>query len=62
MIGTSIREWRVRNGFTQQQIAEACQKSVRTIQNWEAGNSEPLASDVRAINEAYKGFSRACGL
>lgn len=38
---TKITNWRVKNGYTQDKMADICKISVRTVQTWERGERLP---------------------
>ena len=40
-----VRHARIRAGLTQQQLADACGISLRTVTNYETGKSRPRSSD-----------------
>jgi transcriptional regulator with XRE-family HTH domain len=50
MRGT-LKQWRMFNGMTQEQLAKATKRSVLTVINWEKGVSEPNASDIATIEK-----------
>lgn len=50
-IGTRIRRARERKRWTQQQLADAVDVNVKTVNNWETGRTEPVNS-IGAIEEA----------
>lgn len=48
-----LRDARIQAGVTREQAARACTCSVETVVNWESGNSEPRASDLRLLCKLY---------
>ncbi|MBA3823003.1 MAG: helix-turn-helix domain-containing protein [Ktedonobacterales bacterium] len=53
LIAVLLRQWRVRRGLTQEQLAECADVSVRAISNIERGiNAAPQRSTVRALADA----------
>ncbi|MDF3333280.1 helix-turn-helix transcriptional regulator [Lacticaseibacillus rhamnosus] len=52
-----IRIAREKSGFTREQLAEKMHVTIRTIQNWENGNSEPKLTDCqRLANKLHRSF------
>lgn len=49
MISESIKKIRLENNVTQKDLAEAAHVSVKTVMNWEAGKTEPKASEMLSI-------------
>jgi transcriptional regulator with XRE-family HTH domain len=49
-LGTKIKRARERKRWTQQQLADAVGRNVKTVNNWETGRTEP-ASSLGAIEE-----------
>lgn len=48
-----LREWREWAGLTQEQVAEAVDKSVPTVQRWEAGKRVPGLDDLEMLGKAF---------
>ena len=52
MIGENIKKYRKENLFTQKELAEKLDVTVRTIQNYESGNREPNLIALNKIADA----------
>ena len=50
-VGIKIRRARERKRWTQQQLADALEVNVKTVNNWETGRTEP-ANSIGAIEAA----------
>jgi transcriptional regulator with XRE-family HTH domain len=50
--GNAIREARKKMNFTQEQLAEHANKSVKTIANIETGKGKPTEKAINAISKA----------
>ena len=48
-LSSALRQARETAGLSREQVAVAVRKSVRTIQEWERGATEPDASDLGII-------------
>lgn len=54
-LGENIRYLRIKNGFSQDDIAEKLgYKSYTTIQKWESGVSEPPIKKLKELSELFK--------
>lgn len=51
-LGLKVTELRQSKGFTQEQLAEKCEVSPRTIQRIESGEVEPRAYTLQCLTEA----------
>jgi uncharacterized Tic20 family protein len=51
-LGLKVAELRQQKGMTQEQLAEACEVSTRTIQRIESGEVDPRAYTINNLNEA----------
>lgn len=50
-IGLKLREWRERNGFTQQEIAQALDVNWVSVGRWERGQSTPTRHFAKRLAE-----------
>ena len=50
-LGLKVAELRQRKGFTQEQLAEKCEVSTRTIQRIESGEVDPRAYTLQRLSE-----------
>lgn len=57
-IGQAIKELRMKQGMTQEQLAAKCGMSNSVISNWELGKAEPPKASIEKLCEAF-GISRA---
>lgn len=53
-IGEKIKEYRVKKGLTQQELADELGYERSTIAKWESGALIPLATSVGAIAKTLK--------
>lgn len=51
-LGLRVAELRQQKGYTQEQLAELCEVSARTIQRIEAGDVDPRTYTINRLNEA----------
>jgi len=51
-LGLKVTELRQSKGFTQEQLAEKCEVSARTIQRIESGDVDPRAYTLQCLSEA----------
>ena len=51
-LGLKVTELRQQKGFTQEQLAEKCEVSPRTIQRIESGDVDPRAYNLHCLSEA----------
>lgn len=49
MLAEKIKEYRLKAGLTQGELAEAVGYDRSTVTKWENGSKEPLATTVKAI-------------
>src|SRR5882757_6797957 len=45
---------RARKGLSQQELADLIDVSLRSVQNWESGESEPHGKHLRKLSEALE--------
>ena len=45
------RTWRMFAGLTRKELADRIKKSEKTIQNWEEGESQPDANDIKELEQ-----------
>jgi uncharacterized Tic20 family protein/DNA-binding Xre family transcriptional regulator len=53
-LGLKVAELRQQKGFTQEELAEKCEVSSRTIQRIEGGEVDPRAYTLRCLGEALE--------
>ena len=53
-VGDRLRRARRQSGLTQSQAARVTGVTIKTIQNWEMGRTEPPAWAIRKLAEAYE--------
>ncbi len=53
-LGLKVSELRQQKGFTQEQLAEKCEVSARTIQRIESGEVDPRAYTLHCLGEALE--------
>ena len=53
MLGSKIAELRIRNGMTQEELAEQLRVSTRTVQKWEAGERMPEVDQLLQLSELF---------
>jgi len=53
-LGLKVTELRQNKGFTQEQLAEKCEVSPRTIQRIESGEVDPRAYTLQCLSEALE--------
>ena len=53
-LGLKVAELRQQKGLTQEQLAERCEVSARTIQRIESGEVDPRAYTMRCLGEALE--------
>lgn len=53
-LGMKVSELRQQKGFTQEQLAEMCEVSTRTIQRIEGGEVDPRAFTINNLNEVLE--------
>lgn len=51
--GALLREWRVREGWTQAEVAAAVRVTPRAVSNWEVGVARPPLHALAALDEAF---------
>ena len=51
-LGLKVAELRQQKGLTQEQLAERCEVSARTIQRIESGEVDPRAYTLHCLGEA----------
>lgn len=49
----TIREWREHAGLTQAQLAARLDVTPSSVYNWEAGKSEPRATQLKAMARLF---------
>lgn len=49
-----LREWRVREGWTQAEVAEAVRVTPRAVSNWEVGVARPPFHALAALDAAFE--------
>ena len=47
----TLKQWRMFAGLTRKDLADRIKKSEKTIQNWEEGESQPDANDIKALEQ-----------
>lgn len=50
---SNMRAERIRNGFTVREVAQKLGVHPNTIERWERGTAEPLASNIVAMANLY---------
>ncbi len=53
-IGLKVSELRLQKGLTQEQLAEFCRISARTIQRIENGEVDPRSHTIHCLNDALE--------
>lgn len=53
MNNIDLKELRIKNKLTQQEMADLCNVSLRTIQNWESGDVEIPKNQEKMIAKAF---------
>ena len=53
-IGNKIKELRVKNKITQEELAKALQVSTQAVSKWENGTSRPSIYQLPKIADFYK--------
>lgn len=53
-LGFKVAELRHQKGFTQEELAEACQITTRTVQRIEAGEVEPRPHTLRSLSDVLE--------
>lgn len=48
----TLKAWRANAGMSQEELGKAIGKNKDTIGRWEKGETEPVASDIAAIEKA----------
>jgi hypothetical protein len=57
-IPDALTAWRTRHDLTQQEAADIAAVTVRTWQNWEAGDHEPPTFRMVELERAHPGLFR----
>lgn len=47
----TLKQWRMFAGLTRAELAERITKSERSIQNWEEGETQPDANDIKELEQ-----------
>lgn len=47
----TLKQWRMFAGLTRKDLADQIKKSEKTIQNWEEGESQPDANDIKELEQ-----------
>lgn len=47
----TLKQWRMFTGLTRKDLADRIKKSEKTIQNWEEGESQPDANDIKELEQ-----------
>lgn len=48
----TLEQWRSFAGLSRRELAEKITKSEKTIQNWETGETQPNAEDIKELEKA----------
>ena len=52
-VGESIAKWRLKNGLSQEELAERLSVSAQTVGLWETGGAEPTIEQLLLFKEAF---------
>ena len=58
-IGNFLKELRKQKGLTQEQLAEKCNVTNRTVSRWENGNNMPDLDLLIELSDYYEEIGRA---